>query len=143
MPKSACDEGMRVIAAPERDVKCARDDTIGRERSQHPRILDALDARADVLVPQPKADIRAFDPECSFATVSHRSRPLSSGCPIAHRRDRRSRWCRSPVLSLASSKGPFLTGAELSVEGGGSRRFDQRGLARPAPSRGFFTAPRA
>jgi len=61
----ACDEGMRVIAAPERDVKCARDDAIGRERSlagQQPRILDALDARADVLGPQPKADIRAFDP---------------------------------------------------------------------------------
>ena len=94
----ACDEGMRVIAAPERDVKCARDDAIGRERSlagQQPRILDALDARADALGPQPKADIRAFDPECSLATVSHRSRPLSSGCPIAHRRDRRSRWCRS------------------------------------------------
>jgi len=67
-----------VIAAPERDVKCPRDDAIGRERSlagQQPRILDAIDARADVLGPQTKADIRAFDPECSLATVSHRSRP--------------------------------------------------------------------
>jgi hypothetical protein len=54
---------MRVIAAPERDVQCPRDESIGCEGSlagQQPRILDALDARADVLRPQPKADIRGF-----------------------------------------------------------------------------------
>jgi hypothetical protein len=56
---------MRLITAPERDVQCARDDAIGCEGSlagQQPRILDALDARADVLRPQPRypaADKRA------------------------------------------------------------------------------------
>src|SRR5580704_4449406 len=69
---------MRVIAAPERDVHCPRDEAIGCEGSlagQQPRILDALDARADVLWPQPRADIRGFEPGRSLATVCHKSRP--------------------------------------------------------------------
>jgi hypothetical protein len=69
---------MRVIAAPERDVQCPRDEAIGCEGSlaaQQPRILDAFDARADALWPQPKADIRGFEPGRSLATVCHRSRP--------------------------------------------------------------------
>jgi hypothetical protein len=40
-----------------------RDEGIGCEGSlvgQQPRILDAFDARSDVLWPQPKADIRDF-----------------------------------------------------------------------------------
>ena len=40
-----------MIAAPERDVHCPRDEVIGCKRSlagQQPRILDAFDARADV-----------------------------------------------------------------------------------------------
>lgn len=75
---------MRLVAAAERDVQRARDDAIGRERSlagQQPRILDALYARADVLRPQAKADIRAGEPERLLASVSHKNRPFSSGCP--------------------------------------------------------------
>jgi hypothetical protein len=82
---------VRVIAAPERDVQRVRDDAIVGERSpagQQPPILDALDARADVLWPQPKADIRAFEPERSLATVRHKSRPLFSVWPAAYLRDR-------------------------------------------------------
>src|ERR1700730_9721117 len=82
----ARDQGMRLITAPERDVQCARDDAIGREGSlagHPPRILDALDARPDVLRPQPRADICPFEPEHSLATVSHRSRPFYGVAPCA------------------------------------------------------------
>jgi hypothetical protein len=65
-----------VIAAPERDVHCPRDEAIGCKRSlagQQPRILDAFDARADVLWPQPKADIRGLGPGRLLATVCQHS----------------------------------------------------------------------
>src|SRR5260370_16665458 len=97
---------MRVIAAPERDVHCPRDEAIGCEGSlagQQPRILDALDARADVLWPQPRADIRGFEPGRSLATVCHKSRPpfFQSVWPLAYRpAPRSSRFFppRSPIL---------------------------------------------
>jgi hypothetical protein len=66
---------MRVIAAPEPDVQCAGDDAIVGERAlarQQPTILNPLDACADAFWPQPKPEIRAFEPELVFATVSHR-----------------------------------------------------------------------
>jgi hypothetical protein len=66
---------MCVIAALECDMQCARDDTIVGKRAlagQQPSILDSLDPRADVLRPQPEAEIRAFEPQCLPAIVSHR-----------------------------------------------------------------------
>jgi hypothetical protein len=95
-----------VIAAPERDVKCARDDAIGRERSlagQQPRILDALDARTDVLGPQPRPTSAPSTPN--------------------------ARW-RPSVIEV----GPFRRGAPLRIvvtaDHGGAARLDPSGLRR-------------
>ena len=82
---------MRVIATPKRNVQRARDDAIGGEHSlarQQPLVLDALDGRADVLWPQPEADIGTRVAEHSLETISHRSRPLSPPCPVAYCRSR-------------------------------------------------------
>ena len=66
---------MWVIAAAECDMQCARDDPVSGEGAlagQQPPILDPLDPRADVLWPQPEAEIRAFEPQRLPAIVSHR-----------------------------------------------------------------------
>src|SRR6516165_2743763 len=77
----ARDQGVRVITTPERGMQHSRHVVIGRECSlagQQPRIFDAFDACADVLRPQPKAEIRACGLEGSLETASHGSRPFFS-----------------------------------------------------------------
>jgi len=69
-----------VIAAPERDVHRPRDEAIGCKGSlagQQPRILDAFDARSDVLWLQPKSRhprLRPYGRDCGALAAINWSR---------------------------------------------------------------------
>ncbi len=80
------DAGVRMIAAPERDVQHARHLPVvdeAAEPGEEARVLGALDARADDL--RPRMDV---------VGLSHRRRHPCAGLPIAPRHGRRSRWRR-------------------------------------------------